>query len=80
MFADAEKLIEALRDLHDRQRALAERMRHAQTVDELDLLHAQLESMQGVSAELSRHYAEAIERYVVEVKRTLSDGAPAVMA
>jgi hypothetical protein len=78
-FVDAQKLIEALRDLHDRQHALAERLRHARTVDELESLHAQLDSLQGVSAELSLHYAEAIDRYVAQVKQTLSDGTPAAL-
>jgi hypothetical protein len=78
--SDAQRLAEALRDLSDRQSVLVEKLRNAATAGALQLLHEQISSMRAVSLELSRQYAEAVDRYVSCVKPSLGDGAPPVFA
>jgi hypothetical protein len=78
LFADAQKLTDALRDLQDREHALVERLRYAPTRGELTSLHERIDSMRGVAVDLSRQYAEAVDRYVAAVLDSLNDGKPAL--
>jgi hypothetical protein len=78
LFADAQKLMDALRALQDRKHALVEQLRYAPTREELTALHERVDSMRGVAAELSRQYANAVDRYVDAVRDSLAVATPVV--
>jgi hypothetical protein len=80
IFAEAQQLVEALIILHDRQHAMVEKLRFASTAEALKTLHAQIGSMQAVSLDLSKQYAEAVDRYVAAVSNSLGDGVPPALA
>jgi len=78
LFAEAQKLVDALRDLQDREHALVEQLRYAPTREELTALHERIDSMRGVAAELSRQYAESVDWYVTAVRDSLGVAIPLV--
>jgi hypothetical protein len=78
LFAEAQKLMDALRALQDREHALVEQLRYFLTREELTALHERIDSMRGVAAELSRQYAEAVDRYVDAVRDSLAVAVPVV--
>jgi hypothetical protein len=80
IFADVQKLTDALRDLHQREHVLVEQLRYASTTGDLDALHKKIESVRSVSAELSRQHAATVDRYVAFVKDYLGNGALPVLA
>jgi hypothetical protein len=68
IFADAERLLAALRDLQTREYSLAGHLRYANDARELEAMENRLVSLRDLAAEIARQYASAIDRYAVAIK------------
>jgi hypothetical protein len=70
-FAEADRLLDALKDLHGREHALVARMRLATTRREFCNLHKEIAALQGVWLDLYAKHCEAIASYAAAVEVAL---------
>jgi hypothetical protein len=73
-FAEAQRILETVHELHAQHQSLVERLREARTVAELGELHAKIEATRRVAEEMTQQYNRTVDEYVAQVRQTLDKG------
>jgi hypothetical protein len=71
IFAESQRLLEAMRSLHDREHVLMGRLRLATSINEVDTLVAEAAALASVWLDLRAQYSATVERYAASIKTTI---------